>query len=95
MRELFPDVPILGLTATSTAAVTKDVKDILRMPSAMVFTSGFNRPNLHYSVRMKPENSEENLEMLFNLVQGEFSGCSGIIYTTTVKEVDTLYSELK
>ena len=71
------------------------VKDILRMPSAMVFTSGFNRPNLHYSVRMKPENSEENLEMLFNLVQGEFSGCSGIIYTTTVKEVDTLYSELK
>ena len=95
MRTMFPDVPILGLTATSTAAVTKDVKDILRIPSAMVFTSGFNRPNLHYSVRMKPENSEENLGMLFNLVQGEFSGCSGIIYTTTVKEVDTLYSELK
>lgn len=51
MRAMFPDVPILGLTATSTAAVTKDVKDILRVPSAMVFMAGFNRPNLHYSVR--------------------------------------------
>ena len=40
---MFPDVPILGLTATSTAAVTKDVKEILRIPSAMVFMSGFDR----------------------------------------------------
>ena len=43
MRAMFPDVPILGLTATSTAAVTKDVKEILRIPSAMVFMSGFDR----------------------------------------------------
>ena len=31
----FPDVPILGLTATSTSAVTKDVKDILRIPQVL------------------------------------------------------------
>ena len=95
MRTMFPDVPILGLTATSTAAVTKDVKDILRIPSAMVFTAGFNRPNLHYSVRLKPENAEENIQFLVKLIQGEFKEKSGIIYSTTVKEVDTLYKELK
>ena len=95
MRTMFPDVPILGLTATSTAAVTKDVKDILRIPSAMVFTAGFNRPNLHYSVRIKPEAAEDNYDMLANLVRTEFRDMTGIIYSTTVKEVDTLYAELK
>ena len=95
MRTMFPDVPILGLTATSTAAVTKDVKDILRIPSAMVFTAGFNRPNLHYSVRLKPENAEENIQFLVKLIQGEFKERSGIVYSNTVKEVDTLYKELK
>ena len=92
---MFPDIPILGLTATSTAAVTKDVKEILRIPTAMVFTAGFNRPNLRYSVRNKPEDAEENYQYLVSLIMGEFQGGSGIIYSTTVKEVETLYSELK
>jgi len=95
MRTMFPDVPILGLTATSTAQVTKDVKDILRIPSAMVFTAGFNRPNLHYSVRSKPETTEENLDFLVNLIHGKFAGCSGIIYSTTIKEVESLCHDLK
>jgi len=95
MRAMFPDVPILGLTATSTAAVTKDVKDILRIPQAMVFMAGFNRPNLHYSVRLKPDVATETYDYIAILVNGEFKGCSGIIYTTTVKEVETLYQELK
>jgi len=95
MRTMFPDVPILGLTATSTAAVTKDVKDILRIPQAMVFMAGFNRPNLHYSVRLKPDVATETFDFIANLVNGEFKGCSGIIYTTTVKEVETLSQELR
>eukprot|EP00092_Neocalanus_flemingeri_P026366 GFUD01028582.1.p1 GENE.GFUD01028582.1~~GFUD01028582.1.p1 ORF type:complete len:664 (+),score=201.59 GFUD01028582.1:102-2093(+) len=95
MRAMFSDVPILGLTATSTAAVTKDVKDILRIPQAMVFMAGFNRPNLHYSVRLKPDVAVDNYDYLANLVNEEFKGCSGIIYTTTVKEVETLHAELK
>jgi len=95
MRAMFPDVPILGLTATSTAAVTKDVKDILRIPQAMVFMAGFNRPNLHYSVRLKPDVASESYDYIASVVNGEFKGCSGIIYTTTVKEVETLYQELK
>merc|ERR1719410_1825343 len=88
MRTMFPNIPILGLTATSTAAVTKDVMDILRIPSAMVFTAGFNRPNLHYSVRSKPDIADENYDYLASVVQGEFRNCTGIIYSTTVKEVE-------
>jgi len=94
MRAMFPDVPILGLTATSTAAVTKDVKEILRIPSAMVFMSGFDRPNLHYSVRAKPESTGETLDLLAGLLLGQFRDSSGIIYSTTVKEVEQLAGEL-
>ena len=71
------------------------MKDILRIPSAMVFTAGFNRPNLHYSVRSKPETTEENLDFLVNLIHGKFAGCSGIIYSTTIKEVESLCHDLK
>jgi len=95
MKGMFPEVPILGLTATSTADVTKDVKSILRVPSALVFLSGFNRPNLHYSVRLKCDDNKENYENLSKLVGQEFQGSSGIIYTTTIKEVETLRDELR
>jgi len=95
MKGMFPEVPILGLTATSTADVTKDVKSILRVPSALVFLSGFNRPNLHYSVRLKCDDNKENYEKLSKLVGKEFQGSSGIIYTTTIKEVETLRDELR
>jgi len=95
MKGMFPEVPVLGLTATSTAEVTKDVKSILRIPSALVFLSGFNRPNLHYSVRLKPDDAKENYENLSKLVGKEFEGSSGIIYTTTIKEVETLRDELR
>jgi len=95
MRAMFSDVPILGLTATSTVEVTKDVKNILRIPQAMVFMSGFNRPNLHYSVRLKPDAACDNFDYIASLLKGEFDGQSGIIYTTTIKEVQNLYEELK
>eukprot|EP00088_Acartia_fossae_P000288 TRINITY_DN10103_c0_g1_i9.p1 TRINITY_DN10103_c0_g1~~TRINITY_DN10103_c0_g1_i9.p1 ORF type:complete len:588 (+),score=119.02 TRINITY_DN10103_c0_g1_i9:139-1764(+) len=95
MKGMFPEVPILGLTATSTAEVTKDVKSILRIPSGLVFLSGFNRPNLHYSVRLKPEDSKDNYDNLAQLVGVQFRGQSGIIYTTTIKEVETVTDELR
>jgi len=32
------------------------------------------RPNLHYSVRLKPDNAAENVDQLANLLQTEFRG---------------------
>ena len=85
------------------------MKEILRIPQALVFMSDFNRPNLHYSVRLKPETQEEQLALLVKLVEThspphwyliyqvgtDFRGQSGIIYTTTVKEVETIAGELR
>lgn len=52
MKRQFPEVPILGLTATATKNVIEDVKKILNIPSCVLFKASFNRPNLFYEVRI-------------------------------------------
>lgn len=48
MKRQFPKVPIMGLTATSTARVTKDVQKILNTHGCPVLKACFDRPNLYY-----------------------------------------------
>lgn len=43
----------MALTATATPRVSADIVAQLSMRSAAVFTSSFNRPNLHYEVLKK------------------------------------------
>lgn len=50
MKRQFPEVPILGLTATATTKVLEDVKKILNIPHCYLFKASFNRPNLFYEV---------------------------------------------
>ena len=58
MRNLFPEVPIMGLTATITSSVCDDVTNILNIGQkspCLKYKASFNRPNLYYEVRQKPE----------------------------------------
>ena len=91
VRTLCPKVPIIGLTATSTTQVTEDVKKILSIKTALVLKSPLNRPNLFYEVRQK-EDCKESLE---KLLTQEFKGQSGIIYTLTIKDVETLTNHFR
>ena len=50
MKQTFPGVPILGLTATATSRVVKDVQKILNIQGCLVLKASFNRPNLYYEV---------------------------------------------
>lgn len=52
MKRQFPEVPILGLTATATTKVLEDVKKILNIPNCHLFKASFNRPNLFYEVQI-------------------------------------------
>ena len=54
MRDNFPGVPIMALTATATPRVSQDVLRQLGMTSSVKwFVQSFNRPNLVYEVRKK------------------------------------------
>ncbi|RHY91477.1 hypothetical protein DYB35_008657 [Aphanomyces astaci] len=48
LKELFPDVPVMALTATAPQKVIDSVKKVLKIPRATVFTMSFNRTNLRY-----------------------------------------------
>ena len=50
MRRQFPDVPVLGLTATATSNVIQDVRKMLQLPDCLLFRASFNRTNLYYEV---------------------------------------------
>ena len=52
-RELFPEVPVIALTATATPRVKKDIQEKLKFQLSKVFTKSFARSNLSYSVRFE------------------------------------------
>ncbi|XP_057332085.1 ATP-dependent DNA helicase Q1-like [Microplitis mediator] len=95
LKAMFPGVPILGLTATATTKILDDVQKMLDIQSCLILRASFNRPNLLYEVRRKPSDKDNCLNMLVNLLKTRFSGKSGIIYTTTIKDAETLTASLR
>lgn len=95
LKSMFPGVPVLGLTATAPAKIIVDVQKMLDISGCLVLRASFNRPNLYYEVRRKPANKETCLAMIENLLKNRFSGKSGIIYTTTIKDAEQLTTDLR
>lgn len=76
--------PVVGaFTATATGAVRDDIKTLLRLVSPLVGTTGFDRPNLFFSV-MQPKNKSIELMKLIKERKNE----SGIVYCSTRKAVE-------
>uniref|UniRef100_A0A8C3PE72 RecQ-like DNA helicase BLM n=1 Tax=Chrysemys picta bellii TaxID=8478 RepID=A0A8C3PE72_CHRPI len=53
LRQMFPSVPMMALTATANPRVQKDILNQLEMLKPQVFTMSFNRHNLKYDVLPK------------------------------------------
>ena len=83
------NAPILTLTASATPKVQQDIIKNLRMEHAQVFISSFNRPNLYYEVRPKPNEPIELHKEIIKFIR-ENEGKSGIIYCLTRKRVEDL-----
>jgi len=90
LRNIFPKVPMLALTATATDRVREDIVKQLKMKDASVFISSFNRPNLAYVVRPK-KNALANLIKLLKKYQDR----SVIIYCFSRKETESISANLK
>ncbi|XP_018020703.1 ATP-dependent DNA helicase Q1 isoform X2 [Hyalella azteca] len=95
LRQTFPGVPLLGLTATATARVVADVLKILNIPDCLVLKASFNRPNLYYEVREKSAVVKDSVQEIAELLQTRYRSQSGIIYTTTIKETLDLVADLR
>lgn len=64
VRRLFPQAPVLALTATATPAVVIDIMDRLEFREHNVFSKSFARSNLSYVVRHTEEKHTELLHIL-------------------------------
>ncbi|NQV90560.1 DNA helicase RecQ [Candidatus Uhrbacteria bacterium] len=89
LRMKIPKTPIIALTATATPYVRDDILSQLNIRKEGVFTSGFNRENLHYSVRPKLN----TFSRLKELVQTH-SGESIIIYCFSRKNTEDVAEKL-
>jgi ATP-dependent DNA helicase RecQ len=81
---LFPGVPRLALTATADDMTRADIIRQLRLDSARVFASGFDRPNIRYLVTLKDRPEQQLLAFLRSRPPGE----AGIVYRMSRKKVE-------
>lgn len=90
LREMYPEVPILALTASATPDVVSDIKDKLSFrPNNKSFQAGIERNNLHYVVR-QTDNKDAQLYKILCAVQG-----SAIVYTRTRDAADKVAKMLQ
>jgi ATP-dependent DNA helicase RecQ len=83
--------PILALTATAPEQTLASICAELGLSKPRVVNTGIYRPNLHYEV-LRTVNEVQKREQLIRLLR-EAEG-AGIVYASTVKQVDTLYDLL-
>ncbi|MCG8387244.1 MAG: RecQ family ATP-dependent DNA helicase, partial [Cytophagales bacterium] len=91
VRQQFPGVPLMALTATATHNVILDVKHNLGMAGCEVFSQSFNRPNLCYEVISK---EKQYIASIISLIKGSYSGQTGIVYVLSRKSTEKIAAEL-
>ena len=88
LRTLYPEKPILALTATATKDVIKDIKNSLLLRDCNTYTMSFVRKNLSYVVRHTEDNMCE-IKHILNNVSG-----STIIYVSSRRKTREIAKEL-
>eukprot|EP00755_Sulcionema_specki_P020828 Sspe_Gene.1291::Locus_436_Transcript_1_1_Confidence_1.000_Length_1999::g.1291::m.1291/K10899/RECQL; ATP-dependent DNA helicase Q1 len=98
LRQNFPDVPILALTATATAQCQKEVEGQLGMRDCLLLRGRYNRANLHYTVAAKPASKDEEQawfdSIAHEMLKGRWKAKAGLIYCFSCKDVETVVMKL-
>jgi ATP-dependent DNA helicase RecQ len=90
LRQLFPKVPMMALTATATERVRKDIMALLKLREPSCYVASFNRPNLTYRVIAKQKPYGQVREFLRRR-----PGQSGIIYCQSRKSTESVAERLE
>lgn len=90
LRQLFPAVPVVAMTATADPETRKDIISQLGIESAKVFVAGFDRPNITYTVMPK----NKPFAQLSVFLTGRRDE-AGIVYALSRKRVEEIAGRLQ
>lgn len=91
--EQLPQRPVIGaFTATADVRVQKDIHNQLKLFHPMFYCGGYDRPNLYFEVRQMADSEKE--DFICRYIR-KHPDASGIIYCSTVVQVEELYESLK
>ncbi len=92
LKQRFPDVPVMALTATADRITRDDIARQLNIPKARLFISSFDRPNISLNVVQGSTGRIKfrQIVQFINLHRGE----SGIIYCLRRKDTEKMAADL-
>lgn len=94
VRQKFPGVPVMALTATATENVKFDTIHNLGIDGCDVLTSSFNRKNLYYEVRKKGK-GKADIEDIAALIKEKHHKKTGIIYCLSRADCEKMAAALQ
>ncbi len=90
LRQFFPGVPLIALTATADPHTREDIVNVLGLPNAPRYITSFDRPNIRYSV-LEKHRPQSQLRRFLARRQNE----SGIVYALSRKRVEEVAAYLQ
>ncbi|WFE69150.1 DNA helicase RecQ [Thiomicrospira sp. R3] len=90
LREHFPNVPFIALTATADHTTQADILQQLHLQQPQVHLGSFDRPNIRYTVVEKQQPFKQLLDFL-----KQQKNEAGIIYALSRKRVDDISAKLQ
>ncbi len=84
LRERFPDIPCIAVTATADEPTQREILERLQIPPEGLAVTGFDRPNIRYAVIPKKSPRQQ----LLTFIQRDHPGEAGIVYCFSRKSVE-------
>ncbi|CAO1623178.1 unnamed protein product [Sympodiomycopsis kandeliae] len=92
LRQEYPQVPVMAMTATANSRVKADVVSSLGIKGCKVLAQSFNRANLRYEVREK--NQKNVIQDIAKFIQASHKGQCGIVYCLSRRACEEVAEKL-
>ncbi len=89
LRDWFPGVPRMALTATATARTRAEIIERLALNDAALLVSDFDRPNIRYRVQPRTDGRSQLARFVARFRDPEGRNQAGIVYCLSRKKTES------